>query len=242
MISSVCVCPAAPVLVPDLTGPNVNDLASLREAAQSAVAALVATTPDCIVVLCPDLAEPLGTSAGGSLAPWGAAVAVGSSIDSSIDGAGHAASALTLSPAATLGAWLLDQAGWQGERAYVGKAADLPEGPSTAVLVMGEGSIRRSLKAPGHFHDDAADHDASVGFALRSADLSAWAAFDLGRADVQSASAPRVLADLACHLMTAEQRLTGEVSYADAPLGVGYWVGFWVGEPAGSAHPGPQPR
>ena len=61
------------------------------------------------------------------------------------------------------------------ELAGTGRAA--PGGPGTAertaLLVLGDGSARRSPKAPGHFDERAAAFDAAVEKAVRAGDLDA---------------------------------------------------------------------
>ena len=66
----------------------------------------------------------------------------------------------------TVGAWLLDEAGFAGTRVGVGPAtsrdllAALP-GP-VGVLAMGDGSARRTVKAPGYLDEAAGPFDAAV--------------------------------------------------------------------------------
>ena len=75
-----------------------------------------------------------------------------------------------------VGAWLLDEAGFAGTRLGVGPAdlaalvRDLP-GP-LGVLAMGDGSARRTAKAPGYLDDAAAPFDAAVAAALASGDAA----------------------------------------------------------------------
>ena len=91
--------------------------------------------------------------------------------------------------------------------------------PQAAYLVVGNGSAKRTEKAPGHFDERAEAFDAALGESLRS-----------GR--------PEVDADLARELwasvdgISAFPRLSSsaraQVDYEDAPYGVQYWVMQWT--------------
>ena len=83
----------------------------------------------------------------------------------------------------TLGAWLLDEAGYRGHPAGRGSrrprrrlVRDLP-GP-VGVLAMGDGSARRTVKAPGTSTRRPAPFDAAVAAALAAGDADALAALD----------------------------------------------------------------
>ena len=86
---------------------------------------------------------------------------------------------------------LLDDAGWDGPRRLVAVSADelasacaalgaeLAAGTDrTALLVMGDGSARRSLKAPGHLDPRAEPFDAQVELAVRDGRLGALLKLD----------------------------------------------------------------
>ena len=96
--------------------------------------------------------------------------------------------------------------------------------PAT-LLVMADGSARRSEKAPGHLHPDAIAFDDRIESALRSGDAAALAALDpdLGE-ELWCDGIPgfRVLGEVA-----RDRQVTAEVSYADAPYGVAWWVARW---------------
>lgn len=83
--------------------------------------------------------------------------------------------------------------------------------------MVGNGSARRTEKAPGHLDDRAAAFDAALGRALRDGDADSLTAVD---ADLSR----DLWADTA-HL----HRLAGlgpaaRVDYDDDPFGVQYWV------------------
>jgi hypothetical protein len=81
----------------------------------------------------------------------------------------------------------------------------------TGVLVVGNGSARRTERAPGHFDPRAEDFDAGLRrtFAGIDADLAA-----------------ELWADTDC-LGVLPPLDEAEVTYDDAPFGVQYWVARW---------------
>lgn len=92
------------------------------------------------------------------------------------------------------------------------------------ILVIGNGSARRTEKAPGHLDPRAASFDADLGRVLTSPDPAALAAIDpdLARelwADIGS------LTWLGEEVLTGSERVT--VDYDDDPFGVKYWVLRW---------------
>lgn len=144
-----------------------------------------------------------------------------------------------LPPSLTVGAWLLERTGWRNapveglgvgeplepERcAEVGR--ELAAGPERlALLVMGDGSACRSLKAPGHHDERAAAFDAAAARALGGANTAALAALDAGLARTLRAagrSGWQVLAGAA-----EGAGLAGRLLYDAAPYGVGYFVASW---------------
>jgi hypothetical protein len=111
-------------------------------------------------------------------------------------------------------------------------AALLEVAEPTTLLVMADGTARRGEKAPGHLHPDAVAFDDRVEAALRSGDAATLAALDpeLGE-ELWCEGIPglRVLGELA-----RERAVTAEVSYAEAPYGVAWWVARWdLTEPIG---------
>jgi hypothetical protein len=96
---------------------------------------------------------------------------------------------------------------------------------SSTLLVMADGSARRGEKAPGHLHPDAAAFDDSLDQALRSGDAEALAAVDPDQARelwCQGAPCFRVLGEVA-----RGRTVRAQVTYADAPYGVAWWVARW---------------
>ncbi|MFD5399919.1 class III extradiol dioxygenase subunit B-like domain-containing protein [Streptomyces griseorubiginosus] len=136
-------------------------------------------------------------------------------------------------------AWLLERTGWSDapiEGLGVGEPLE-PErciqtgreiagrAERVALLVMGDASACRTLKAPGYLDERAAPFDAEVARALGAADVAALRALDAESAYELKASgrAPwQVLAGAA-----EEAGLGGSLLYEDAPYGVGYVVAAW---------------
>ncbi|MDQ6523391.1 hypothetical protein RB608_07280 [Nocardioides sp. LHD-245] len=85
------------------------------------------------------------------------------------------------------------------------------EDGATGVLVVGNGSAKRTEKAPGDFDPRAEEFDAG----LRSS-----------FAGVDAALAAELWADTAC-LGELPPLADAEVTYDDAPFGVQYWVARW---------------
>jgi hypothetical protein len=92
-----------------------------------------------------------------------------------------------------------------------GAGAEVVAGGETGVLVVGNGSAKRTERAPGHFDERAEAFDAS----LRES-------FD----GIDAALAADLWADTEC-LAGLPPLTEAEVTYDDAPFGVQYWVAAW---------------
>lgn len=221
-VIAAAVCPATPLLCPDVAV-SANELGAVQGASHAAVGALVAAQPDEVVVVgeAPRTEELTGTW------DWGGF------------GLAHRAPPGRRLPRALgIAAWLLDEAGWRGRRRYLGIATTtspaacdatgeqlrLDPAP-TALLVVADGSARRTLKAPGYLDPRAEPYDDAIAAALASADgpalrhLDAALAAELlaaGRAPLQ------VLAGAATGYPWTAQLLLHE-----APYGVGWFVATW---------------
>lgn len=110
---------------------------------------------------------------------------------------------------------LLDAAGFTGEVR--------PE--AEVVLVMANGTAKRTEKAPGHLDERAFGLDDAIDLALRSGDPRRLAGLDTSLAAELWASGLE-------SLKATGERLEGawrvSVPYADAPYGVLWWVAGWV--------------
>lgn len=200
------------MIIPEVAAGAADDLATLRSACDAAVAAILSLEPDRVVVIgAGELGADRDESAGGTFAPYGHDVHV------SGDGA-----ELPLSLA--VGAWLLDRAGWSGPRTYSTGTPDV--GGRVALLVMADGSARRSTSAPGFLDDRAEAFDASIATALAEGNPDALASLDpeLG-ATLWAAGTPalRTLGEL-----TKGTDIAANLRVDVAPFGVGYWVADWV--------------
>jgi hypothetical protein len=107
------------------------------------------------------------------------------------------------------------------DAAALGRSLDTP-----GLLVMGDGSARRSLAAPGYLDPRAEPYDAAVARALAGADTGGLLALDPADDDallVAGRAAWQVLAGAA-----EGGQWRGELLYDAAPYGVGYLVATWT--------------
>ncbi|WP_329036343.1 class III extradiol dioxygenase subunit B-like domain-containing protein [Streptomyces sp. NBC_01725] len=243
MLVSAAVCPCPPLLVPAVAAGAAPELDTARDACADALGVLAASRPDRLVVVGPaagatDLVTyPQG--AHGSFRGYGVAV------DVTLDGRPprpedrDGRSGAELPPSLAVAAWLLAHVSWTaspiqglavrepldaGRCIKSGKDITRGEG-RVALLVMGDASACRSLKAPGYLDERAAAFDAEVARALGSADVAALAALDESLAtDLQAVGRAgwQVLAGAA-----EGASLGGALLYDDAPYGVGYLVAAW---------------
>lgn len=211
--------PAAPLLVPAVAGGSAALDADLRDGCVSVVRRLCDTDVDAVVVAA-------GWHEGAS---W--------PCDATWDFGGFG---VTRHPPDErprlpwplgIGAWLLDEAGYGGDRCFVTVGPNgrthAEIGPSrVAVLVVGDGSARRTEKAPGHLDERAEPFDAGIARALAGGDIGALADLDAGLAtDLMCAGAP-VWRWLAAEI-SGRQVTTAELLSDTAPYGVGYFVSWW---------------
>jgi hypothetical protein len=225
---AAALCPSAPLLHPALGGAHPA-VPELRDAAAKAVATLLDAEPDLIAVV----------GATPTTAVWPP--------DAAVDFGPFRGEATTAGPALplalALGAMLLRDAGYAGDTLFQGVAADAaPDvcaalgaaladaGPArrtgaagrVALLVVADGSARRSPKAPGWFDARAAEFDAVTERAVRAGDLDALLDVDPDLAAALQAagrSAWQVLAGAARGLVCITR-----LDYVGAPFGVGYLV------------------
>ncbi len=222
--SAVAFCPCPPLLVPVVAGRAADETAALRAACAATLDAVLAPGPDAVVVVGGDGGGGrFGQGDGGDLRGFG--------VDLAIPFAGSLRPGGRRTPLAhTLGAWLLDEAGYAGVRLGVGPGdladalGDLP-GP-VAVLAMGDGSARRSVKAPGSLDEAAAPFDDAVGAALAAGDADALAALDAAEGVRLLASGVPTWRAVGAALAGCE--VTGRLRAHEAPFGVGYLVADWA--------------
>ncbi|MEU1805289.1 class III extradiol dioxygenase subunit B-like domain-containing protein [Streptomyces sp. NPDC019937] len=256
MLIAAAVCPCPPLLVPELAAGAAPELDSLRAACLDAVAALAAARPERLIVAGPAEHSGRGShpqGATGSFSGFGVDVEVrlGGAAPASAPGAdrggetgtreaGDAVTGRPLPPSLAVGAWLLERAGWDvspveglgvGEPLAAERCIEVgrklaASAERVGLLVMGDGSACRTLKAPGYLDERAAAFDAEVARALAAADTAALAALDEELAHELKAAGRAPLQVLAG---AAEGvGLKGELRYDEAPYGVGYFVARWA--------------
>jgi hypothetical protein len=242
MIVSAALCASPPLLARELTG-QADILPELRVACAAAVTRLLAADPDMVAVVGQaDATATWDAALNLDLARYAPALALhhnhlpvppaGSPSTSRGPSAGRPALPLSLG----IGALLLDEAGYTGPRMLRSVAAsaaaadcaclggELAQAPGrTALLVVGDGTARRSLSAPGHLDERAEPFDAAVERAVREVDLPALAAIDPDLAADLMATNRAPLHVLAAAL-AASHRPASDVLYSAAPLGVAYLV------------------
>ncbi|MFE4372426.1 hypothetical protein ACFRMN_30165 [Streptomyces sp. NPDC056835] len=243
MLVAAAVCPSPPLLVPAVAAGAAPELDAARAACADALGVLAAAGPERLIVVGPAERDrrgehPAGTA--GSFRGFGVDLDV-------VLGAGTAAARAgadespgrELPGSLAVAAWLLEQAHWAAAPVSglgVGEPLDTERCLRTgrelaaragrvALLVMGDASACRSLKAPGYLDERAAGFDEEAARALRTADVAALKALDAELAYALKAAgrAPwQVLAGAA-----EGAGLGGELLYEDAPYGVGYLVAAW---------------
>lgn len=221
---AVAFCPHPPLLLPALEGAPVPETDRLRVACVEVVGTVLGVDPDVVLVVGdgpPGVRYGAGDA--GDLRPWGGAARQPFS--------GRVRpGARELPLAHTVAAWLLDRAGFAGTRLGVAPGdlaealADLP-GP-VALLAMGDGSARRTEKAPGHLDPAAAGFDAAVTTALAAGDAAALAALDPAEGERLLAVGTATWRAVGTALSVGP--VTARLVHESAPYGVGYAVADWV--------------
>ncbi|MER5554944.1 class III extradiol dioxygenase subunit B-like domain-containing protein [Streptomyces sp. NPDC002793] len=238
MLVAAAVCPCPPILVPEVAAGAGPELDAARNASLDALGVLAAARPGLLIV-----AGPAGPEERGSFLPGSAGSFAGFGVDLTVRlgeaPAGAPAPRRPLPGSLAVGAWLLSRARWDGapvEGFGVGESlatdlclrtgADLAaRADRVALLVMGDGSACRTVKAPGYLDERAAGFDAEASRALGGADVDALTALDESLAyelKVAGRAPWQVLAGAA-----RGAGLGGQLLYEDAPYGVGYTVAAW---------------
>ncbi len=229
MIRAVAFCPHPPVLVPEVAQAAAPELDELRAACRTAIRRIAAPGSRLLVLGSGDRWQQHGPTARGSLAGYGVPL----EIPLGSDEPGPVELPLSL----TIGAWLLRDAlgpncgasGWSvtfggaGDRGRLDPDTDVP----CALLVMADGSARRSTSAPGHLDERAAGFDANLAAALRSGEGR--------RLHIDADDAAGLLVGGAAAWEQAARALEpfafdAELLYDAAPYGVGYFVAAWTAD------------
>jgi hypothetical protein len=226
VIQGAVFCPHPPLLVPQVAQGAAPELDDLRAACRTAIRR-VATGGQIVVLGSGPRWTAHPATARGTLGGFGVPL----EIPLGADGPGAVELPLSL----TIGAWLLRDAlgpnngatGWSvGPQDEHDPGQVVPDDDNEYVLlVMGDGSARRSTSAPGYLDDRAAGFDAQVAAALGSGiGHRLHLDMDLGR-ELLAAGVP-AWDEAAWHLEPAE--FDAELLYDAAPYGVGYFVAAWT--------------
>lgn len=243
MLVAAAVCPCPPLLMPEVAAGAAPEMDAARAACADALGALAAARPDRLVVVGPADETARGPHPEGTP---GSFRGFGVDADVRLGRAKPAATSLDstapdreLPPSLAVAAWLLAHTGWaeapveglgvgeplEAERCIRAGREIAAGDQRVALLVMGDASACRTLKAPGYLDERAAGFDAEVARALGSADVPALKALDTALAHALKASgrAPwQILAGAA-----ERTSLRGSLLYDEAPYGVGYLVAIW---------------
>ncbi|WKE69300.1 class III extradiol dioxygenase subunit B-like domain-containing protein [Streptomyces sp. WP-1] len=238
MLVAAAVCPCPPLLVPEVAVGAAAEMDAARAACTDALGVLAAARPDLLIVV-----GPAGPGEGGAFPGGSRGSFKGYGVDLDVRlGTGprdDAAVERELPSSLAVGAWLLERTGW-ADAPVEGLGAEETLTPErcaetgrelkaragrVALLVLGDGSACRTVKAPGYLDERAAPYDAVAAHALATADLPALLSLDaaLARTLKSSGRAPwQILAGAA-----EGTDLDGSLLYEDAPYGVGYLVATW---------------
>ncbi|MEU8871394.1 class III extradiol dioxygenase subunit B-like domain-containing protein [Streptomyces javensis] len=247
MLIAAAVCPCPPLLVPEVAAGAAPELDGLRAECFEVIRALAAARPERLIVLGPaDRAGrgPHAQGAAGSFRGFGVEVDVRLAApvagESGCEDVADGGSSRSLPTSLAVGAWLLEHAGWDPAVPVEGLGVGEPlaaerciqvgrelagRAERVALLVMGDGTACRTLKAPGYLDERAAAFDAEVARSLAAADTGALAALDEELAYELKAAGRAPLQVLAG--AGEGVRLKGELRYDEAPYGVGYFVASW---------------
>ncbi|MEU6465025.1 class III extradiol dioxygenase subunit B-like domain-containing protein [Streptomyces sp. NPDC046976] len=237
MLVAAAVCPCPPLLVPEVAVGAAPEMDAARAACTDALGVLAAARPDLLIVV-----GPAGSGEGGVFPRGARGTFKGYGVDLDVrlgDGAHDAATARRLPSSLAVGAWLLERTGW-ADAPVEGLGAEETLTPErcaetgrelggradrVALLVLGDGSACRTVKAPGYLDERAAPYDAAAARALAAADLPALLSLDAGLARTLKSSGRAPWQILAGAAEGAD--LDGSLLYEDAPYGVGYLVASW---------------
>ncbi|MFJ3901187.1 hypothetical protein [Streptomyces sp. NPDC090025] len=234
MLVAAAVCPCPPLLVPAVAAGAAPELTDARTACSDVLGVLAASRPDRLIVVGPAEEGARGVFPAGSTGSF-----AGFGVDLTVRLGSGPGGDRPLPASLAVAGWLLERADWAdapveglgvGEPLEPARCAEAGRGLAAsadrvALLVMGDGSACRTLKAPGYLDERAEPFDAAAARALGAADTAALLALDADLAyELKAAGrAPwQVLAGAA-----EGAGLAGRLLYEDAPYGVGYVVAAW---------------
>lgn len=236
MLVAAAVCPCPPLLVPEVASGAAAELDVLRDACAAALRAALAAGPDLLCVVGPGpehRAHPAGSPGGFHGFGVDLTVRLGAAPDPAAVGGGALPA---LSAPLAVGAWLLDRVGWTGPTGALAVPGDrdraacradggelVAAADRVALLVLGGGSARRTLKAPGYLDERAEEFDRRAAGALAAGTAP----------DPDPALAAELLADGRAPWdvlagAAAGRPARARMHYDDAPYGVGYLVADWT--------------
>ncbi|MEU7884782.1 hypothetical protein AB0B54_04720 [Microbispora bryophytorum] len=229
MLVAAAVCPHPPLLVPQVAGAAAPELDDLRAACAAAAGPLLDARPDVLAVVGgAETTASFPGNAAGTLRPWGPDVRVGPGD-------------LVLPLSLTIGRWLLEGTGTLPVLRFEAVGFDAPpdecaalgrrlatSAPRVALLVMGDGSARRTEKAPGYIHPGAVPYDETLAGALASGDAGRLLGLDPDEAREQWAAGRAAFQVLGGAAEGAPPPAASELLYDDAPYGVGYFAARWA--------------
>jgi hypothetical protein len=237
VIVRVAVVPHPPILVPEVAAGAAGETAPLRDACLIAARALEQRCARWVAVAAIDPEAVTGNV--GSFVGYGVDVQV------ALDPRARPSDPVELPLPLLVAAWLRDQVGTASVTVSV---LAVPPGSSTGrccrigtelaqrlrrengpvgLLVLGDGAVTHTLRAPGYLDRRAAGLDAAVAAALAAADPGALLDLDAtlaGELVVTGREAWQVAAAAARALAPAWR---GELLYSAAPYGVAYHVALW---------------
>lgn len=232
VIAGAAFCPHPPVLVPDLAGAASADLDAIRDACTVAITRVTASGARPVLIGSADSSAAHSPLARGSLAGYGVPVEVPL-------GSPGCGGDLALPLSLTVGAWLVREALGPGNGALgfsagpgfgsTRMAADLLQvalDEPIALIVMGDGSACRTVKAPGYLDDRAEPFDAMIRDALAHGRADVLAELDLDLA-AQLNAAGALAWQAAGRLLDGSGYDAELLAFAD-PYGVAYSVAAWT--------------
>lgn len=219
MLTGVVFCPQAPALVPGVGRGEDADLDAVRAACRAAIARIARPGARIVIVGSGARGAVFGPTSRGSFAALGADVVVplGSDSDGPVD----------LPLPLAVGAWLVrDTLGAETGTTGATVSTVAPAWPdlvADVIMVVGDGSARRTTGGPGYLDERAEGFDARQADALRSGEPSRLAPDAALGVQLLAAGVP---------VWTAAVGLPGrydaELLYEGAPFGVGYFVAVWT--------------
>jgi len=242
VITGVAFVPSTPMLLPAVSAGASGEIEPMREAALAALRRACSSGPEQVVVL------GAGSVGRASLANGfvaydsgiGSVRGFGVPFDVPLDPAQPPGDHPHLPLSLTVGAWLLSQVGWPGERRAleIDPAADdhtldriaatvADDVRRTVLLVVADGSAARSEKAPASLHPDSAAFDSYVASALRAGSAADLIALDRSGA-VEVSAQGRPAWRVAARACAAGASFDAALTIDEAPYGVGYFVASWL--------------